>query len=78
MTHEQIRSELKIRFPALPIRLDGGAIFLGDDQRVDTIHADTAARDPVAEVNRLARIIRELLRSGWEPAKKPPWAGWAP
>jgi hypothetical protein len=71
VTNEQVRSELKALFPALPIRLQGATIFLGDDERVDAIHAETVARCPADEIERLARIIRERLRSGWAVAAKP-------
>ena len=77
MSDEEIRSALKVRYPALPIRLVSGAIFLGDDERVDAINTEIAARSAAAEVDRLARIIRERLRSGWSPGKKSPWAGLA-
>ena len=71
MTHEQIRNKLKELFPFLPIRLTSAVIFLGDDERVDAIHTETATGNPQGEIDRLARIIRERLGSGWSPAKKP-------
>lgn len=74
MTYEQIRSKLKGLFPSLPIRLVDGAIFLGDNERADAIHTETATGNPQGEIDRLARIIRERLSSGWTPAPKPPGA----
>ena len=70
MTEEGLRQELKTRFPNLPIRLVQGVIYIGEESRIDAINSETLDRAPSEEVLRFTRIVCDLLKSGWTPARK--------
>jgi len=70
-SNEAIRRSLKERFPDRPIRENAGWIYVGDE-KVAEIDRAIVARNPHAEIDRLAGIV-------WEYILRPKTAvGWLP